>query len=98
MRGSQYRALADARASERRARRSRRAGWPRAALLIAWAAGAARETGEAAALWCAVGSVIALELAAGIRSRATRRELALELGVGIALGLGILALRVLLHH
>jgi len=76
----------------------RGAAIPLAALLIAWAAGAERETGEAAALWCAVGSVIALELAAGIRSRATRRELALELGVGIALGLGILALRVLLHH
>jgi hypothetical protein len=76
----------------------RGAAIPLLALLIAWAVGAPKEAGVTAALWSAVGTVIAFELAAGIRSRATRRELALELVVGIALGIAIIALKVLLHR
>ncbi len=75
----------------------RGAAVPLAALVIAWAAGAAQETAVTAALWCAVATVIAFELAAGIRSRARPAELALEVGVGVVMGLGILALRILLH-
>ena len=75
----------------------RGAAIPLLALLIAWAAGAAQETAVTTALWCAVVSVVAFELAAGIRSRATPGELALELGVGMAMGLAILALKVVLH-
>jgi hypothetical protein len=71
---------------------------PLLALLIAWAAGAAQETAVTVALWTSVTSLIAFELAAAIRSRATRGELALELGVGITMGLAILALKVVLHH
>ncbi|MCW3026431.1 MAG: hypothetical protein JWM29_1863, partial [Solirubrobacterales bacterium] len=41
--------------------------------------------------------VIALELIAGIRSRVAPWELTLQLGVGATLGLGILALKILLH-
>jgi hypothetical protein len=71
---------------------------PLLALLLAWGAGAALETGVTAALWCAVSSLVVFELAAGIRSQATRGELALELSVGIAMGAGIIALKVLLHR
>jgi hypothetical protein len=75
----------------------RGAAIPLAALVIAWAAGAAQETAVTAALWCAVATVVAFELVAGIRSRARPAELALEVGVGLVMGLGILALRILLH-
>jgi hypothetical protein len=75
----------------------RGAAIPLLALLVAWAAGAGQETAVTAALWCAVVGVIAFELLAGIRSRATPSELALEAGVGVAMGLAILALKVLLH-
>ena len=75
----------------------RGAAVPLIALLLAWAAGASQETGVTAALWSAVASLVAFELVAGIRSRATPRELALEVGVGMAMGGAILALKVLLH-
>jgi hypothetical protein len=71
---------------------------PLVALLFAWAVGAAQETAVTAALWTAVASLIAFELAAGIRSDATPGELALEVGVGMTMGLAILALKVVLHH
>jgi hypothetical protein len=75
----------------------RGAAIPLLVLLLAWAAGAPQQTAITAALWSAVGSLIAFELLAGIRSRATPGELALELGVGLTMGLGIIALKVLLH-
>ena len=71
---------------------------PLSALLIAWAAGAAQETAVTVALWSAVASLIVFELAAGIRSDATRSELVLDVGVGLAMGLAIIAMRVVLHH
>jgi hypothetical protein len=71
---------------------------PLLALLVAWSVGVARETAVTAALWCAVASVIAFELAAGIRSGGTRSELTLELSVGVAIGVAIIALKVLLHR
>jgi hypothetical protein len=75
----------------------RGAAVPLAALVIAWAAGATQEAAVTAALWCAVATVVAFELVAGIRSRARPAELALEVGVGLVMGLGILALKILLH-
>ena len=42
-------------------------------------------------------SLIAFELIAGIRARSTPRELVFEVGVGAAMGLAIVALKVLLH-
>jgi hypothetical protein len=44
-----------------------------------------------------VGSLIAFELAAGIRSQAKPVELMLEVLLGATMGLAILALRALLH-
>ena len=75
----------------------RGAAVPLLALIIAWATGAARETGVTAALWSAVVSLVVFELVAGVRSRASAGELALEVGVGVAMGVAILGLRVLLH-
>jgi hypothetical protein len=70
---------------------------PLLALVISWAVGAGQETAVTAALWTTVGSLIVYELVAGMRSRARRGELVLEGCVGAAMGLGVLALRVILH-
>ena len=67
------------------------------ALLLCWAFGGALASGGEAALWTTVASLIAFELLAGIRARATPRELALEAGVGVTMGLAIIALKVVLH-
>jgi hypothetical protein len=69
---------------------------PLTALIISWALGAEQETAVTIALWTAVGSVIALELAAGIRSRATPLELALQLAAGASMGIAIFAMKILL--
>jgi len=75
----------------------RGAAVPLLALVIAWVTGAAQQTAVTAALWSTIASLIALELIAGIRSRATPGELMLEVGVGAAMGLAILALKIVLH-
>jgi hypothetical protein len=70
---------------------------PLLAILVAWAAGASQSTALTAAVWTVVASLIAFELAAGIRSRAKPLELLLEVVVGTTMGLAILTLRALLH-
>jgi hypothetical protein len=71
---------------------------PLLVLVFAWAIGTSQETAVTAALWSAVACVIVFELVAGIRSQATPAELALDVGVGVLLGLAILALKLVLHH
>jgi hypothetical protein len=75
----------------------RGAGAPVVALLVAWAVGASQETGVTVALWACVASLLAFELLAGLRARAGPAELTLELCIGAAMGLGVIALRVILH-
>jgi hypothetical protein len=70
---------------------------PLLALLICWLAGASQETGVNVAVWATIVSLIAFELLAGLRSHSTRRELAFECGVGVAMGIAILALKSLAH-
>lgn len=76
---------------------ARGASLPLLALLISWAVGASQTTAVTAGVWTVVGSLIAFELAAGLRSQAKPIELVFDVSVGTTLGLGILALRVLLH-
>jgi len=71
---------------------------PLLVLVFAWATGAGQETAVTVALWSAVGCVILFELVAAIRSEATPAELALDVGVGVVMGIAILALKVVLHH
>jgi hypothetical protein len=73
------------------------ASMPLLVLLAAWALGVSQITGLTAAVWSIVASLIAFELAAGIRSKARPLELALEVLVGASMGIGILLLRALLH-
>jgi membrane protein YqaA with SNARE-associated domain len=75
----------------------RGSGLPLLALLVAWASGASQQTGATAALWTCVGSLLTFELLAGLRTRARPAELALELCVGATMGLGVIALKVILH-
>lgn len=75
----------------------RGASVPLLALLVAWATGTSQATAVSAGVWAAVASLIAFEVAAGIRSRARPVELGLEVLVGATMGLAILALRALLH-
>ncbi len=75
----------------------RGAAIPLIALVLAWISGAQQETAVTLALWSAIASLVAFELIAGIRSRATAAELVLEVSVGLAMGLAILALKIILH-
>jgi hypothetical protein len=75
----------------------RGAAVPVAAVFVGWVAGAGIETAVTAALWCAVASVVAFELLAGVRARATRAELLLDLAVGAALGSAMILLKIVLH-
>jgi hypothetical protein len=70
---------------------------PLGLVLIAWAAGAEQETAVLIALWGCIASLLVFELVAGLRSRARPAELALQAGIGVALGLAIIALKVILH-
>lgn len=75
----------------------RGASAPLLALLVAWAVGASQETAVAAGVWMAAASLVAFEVAAGLRSRAKPAELTLEVLVGATMGLALLVLRALLH-
>ncbi len=70
---------------------------PVAALVLAWAVGTTQATAVNVALAATVAGVIALELMAGVRSRATPGELALDAAVGVTMSLAIIALKVVLH-
>jgi hypothetical protein len=75
----------------------RGAAIPLLALVIAWLAGAGRESGVTAALRTAVVTVVVLELLAGIRARSTPRELLLKACVGVTMGIAILAVKGILR-
>ena len=70
---------------------------PLLALIVSWAAGASQATAVNAAVWAAIASLIVFELIAGMRAGSTPREFALEGGIGVAMGLAILALKSLAH-
>ncbi len=75
----------------------RGASVPLLALLVAWAAGASQTTGVDVAVWSAIVSLVVFELLAGLRAGSTPKEFTLEGGVGVAMGLAILALKSLAH-
>ncbi|HKR98212.1 MAG TPA: hypothetical protein VJU79_01735 [Candidatus Dormibacteraeota bacterium] len=69
---------------------------PVVVLLIAWAAGARVTVGVTAAVWTTAATVIALELAAGWRARLRPTRLLLQASAGLAIGLAIVALKLIL--
>jgi hypothetical protein len=70
---------------------------PLAVLAAGWIVGAQQQTAVTAALWSAIASLVVFELAAGLRAHLTPRELALEACVGAAMGVAIIALKIVLH-
>jgi hypothetical protein len=70
---------------------------PLLALLICWAAGAVLATAVTIAIWTSVVIVIATEVVLGVRAELTGRQLVVQTGMGVLLGLLVVALRVLLH-
>lgn len=75
----------------------RGAAIPLLALIACALAGAGRQTAVSAAVWSAVASIAAFEAVAALRSRASRGELVVEIAIGMTMGLGILALKIVLH-
>jgi hypothetical protein len=75
----------------------RGASIPLLTMLVAWAAGASETSAVNAAVWTAIVSLVVFELLAGLRAESTPREFALEGGVGVVMGLAILALKSLAH-
>ncbi len=70
---------------------------PMAVLLIFWAAGRSQTAGVTAAIWSVIIALFLYEVIAAVRSKATPREFALDVTVGLTLGTGILALKIVLH-
>jgi len=70
---------------------------PLVAILICWLAGATVTTAIDIAIWAAAAMVVAIEVVIGIQSDLRGADLVRQTTVGVILGLGITALRVLLH-
>ncbi len=70
---------------------------PLLAVLICWAAGVQLNTAVTVAVWTAVAIIIATEVGIGIRADLTGRQLVVQTGLGVLLGLLVVAVRVLLH-
>lgn len=70
---------------------------PVAALLLTWLAGGSRESAVTAVLWAAGVELVVLELAAGMARHSRIRDLAVQVSMGLTMGLGLLAVRVMLH-
>lgn len=70
---------------------------PLVAMVIAWLLGASQESGVTAALRTAVVAVVVFELLADIRARSTLPELLLKAAVGVTMGVGLLAVKGVLH-
>jgi hypothetical protein len=75
----------------------RGASIPLLALLLTWASGASQHTAVNIGVWSSVVCLIAFELIAGLRAKASVRELVVEGSVGAAMGLAIIALKIVLH-
>jgi hypothetical protein len=73
------------------------AALPLVTLVVAWAVGATTNSAVLAGLISAVVLIVALELLAGIRGKLSPGELALQVGVGGVISVGVLGLRILLH-
>lgn len=75
----------------------RGAAIPLLALVLSAALGAGRATAVSAAVWASAASIVAFEGIAAVRSHSQGGELLLEVGAGVAMGVAILALKVVLH-
>ncbi len=70
---------------------------PLLALLLAALGGASQATAVAIALWSSAVALATFELIAGLRAGLSRGELVFNVSVGVAMGVAILSLKVILH-
>lgn len=70
---------------------------PVLAVVIAWIVGAPQTAAVSAGVWTTIASLVIFEVAAALRSKAGPPEFVLQVSAGLALGIGVLALRALLH-
>jgi len=70
---------------------------PVVALVLAWAAGATLGRGVLAAVWVAGAELVVLETLSGVRRKLAPRALVGEVVTGVALGAGVLGVRIVLH-
>jgi hypothetical protein len=67
------------------------------ALIVSAISGSSRGTAVSAAVWSSIASIAGFELVAAVRSHAQGTELAVEILVGLTMGVAILALKIVLH-
>ncbi len=70
---------------------------PLVVLLLMWAAGLTVDAAVTAALWAAAGMIVILEVTAGRRARQGPRDLWAQTGAGVAIGLALVGLKLVLH-
>jgi hypothetical protein len=70
---------------------------PLVVVVVCWVAGAELNTAVNIAIWGAAAIIVATEVAIGIGAELTGRQLVIQTGMGVVLGLSAEALRVLLH-
>ncbi|HLI58995.1 MAG TPA: hypothetical protein VKV21_04945 [Solirubrobacteraceae bacterium] len=70
---------------------------PLLVVLACWAAGASLMTGVWVAIGASIGTIVATEIALGLRSDHSGRELVVRTAVGVTVGVAILAVKLLLH-
>lgn len=70
---------------------------PLLVLVVCWAAGADLSTAVNIAIWAAAAIIVGTEITIGIQAELTGRQLVIQTGMGVMLGLSAEALRVLLH-
>jgi hypothetical protein len=75
----------------------RGAALPLLALTSCWLFGLSVDTALTVALWSTLAAMFAFELIAGMRSHSTGAEMGLEVGVGVVMGLAIVALKIVTH-
>lgn len=71
--------------------------FPLLALVICWLVGAKLESAVTIATWTSAAMVVIIELVVGVRERLAPRHFAAQTGLGMVLGLLVIALRTLLH-
>ncbi|HEX4008640.1 MAG TPA: hypothetical protein VHX62_01455 [Solirubrobacteraceae bacterium] len=64
-----------------------------AVLLSLWASGARLAAAVSAAIWTSAGTIVIIEIAAGLRAKQSGRKLAGQVTFGALLGLLIISLR-----
>ena len=70
---------------------------PLLALLICWVAGVGLASAVTAAIWTAAATIVAVEVAAGVRAELSPAALAAQVAVGTMFGLLVIAIKLLLH-